>query len=93
MNLMFGYGLCALATAAFSLTTLLRNADTLDTANPFTQHRLPVPGAYFKNKESTQQSVVVAAAPAKSAANRNPTASKPRKSKLSTSITPPVRTV
>jgi hypothetical protein len=73
---MFRYGLCALATAAFSLTTLLSNADTLDIANPFTQHRLPVPGAYFKNKESTQQSVVVAAPPAKSAANRNPTASK-----------------
>ena len=73
---MFRYGLCALAIGAFSLTTLLTNADTLDTANPFTKHGLPVPGAYFKNKESTQQSVVVAAQPGKSAANRKPIASK-----------------
>jgi hypothetical protein len=79
MNLMFRYGLYALAIGAFSLTTLLTNADTLDTANPFTKHGLPVPGAYFKNKESTQRAPVVAAMPGNSAANQKSTASKATK--------------
>jgi hypothetical protein len=74
MNVIFRFGLAALAIPAFSLTTLLSNAETLDPANPFTKHGLPVPGNYFKNKESTQRSVVVAAESGKNAPNAKATA-------------------
>ena len=77
MNVIFRFGLGALAIAAFSLTTCLSNADTVDPANAFTKHGLPVPGAYFKKKESTQRSVAVVTKSAKSATNQ--TASKATK--------------
>jgi hypothetical protein len=76
MNVMFRYGLYALAIGAFSLTTSLTNADTPEPANAFTKHGLSVPGAYFKNKEETPQTAVVVAKSGKSATNPNPTASK-----------------
>jgi hypothetical protein len=76
MNVIFRFGLGALAVAAFSLTSLLSNADTLDSANAFTKHGLPVPGAYFKNKENTQRAPVVTATSAKRVTNAKPTASK-----------------
>ena len=73
MNIVFRFGLCALAAAAFSLNTWTSNADTLGPANAFTKHGLPVPGAYFKNKESKPQAAVVVAKSGKSAANPKPT--------------------
>jgi hypothetical protein len=79
MNVIFRFGLGALAIAAFSLTTCLSDADTLDPANAFTKHGLPVPGAYFKNKENTQWSVAAVAKSGKSVTNPNPTASKAAK--------------
>jgi len=33
-------------------------ADTSDPSNPFTKHGLPIPGAYFKAKESQQSTTV-----------------------------------
>ena len=54
MNTIIKFGLAALAAGAFS--TLSTKAETPDI---FSQHNLPVPGAYFKNKE-IQQPVTVA---------------------------------
>jgi hypothetical protein len=79
MNVIFRFGLGALAIATFSLTTCLSDAETVDPANAFTKHGLPVPGAYFKNKENTQRSVAVVTKSGKSAINQNPTASKAAK--------------
>ena len=76
---MFRFGLCALATGAFCLTTSLSNADTTEPVNAFTKHGLPVPGAYFKNKENTPRTAVVLANSGKSTTNPNPTASKAAK--------------
>ena len=76
MNIIFRFGLGTLVTGAFCLTTSLANADTPEPANAFTKHGLPVPGAYFKNKEETSQTAVVVAKSGKSATNPNPTASK-----------------
>ena len=47
------FGLAALAVGAFS--TLPTKAETPDT---FTRHGLPIPGAYFKNRESQQPASV-----------------------------------
>ena len=47
------FGLAALAAGAFS--TLPTKAETPDT---FTRHGLPIPGAYFKNRESQQPASV-----------------------------------
>ena len=76
---MITYELGALAIAAFSLTTSLTDADTLASANAFSKHGLPVPGAYFKNKENTQRSVVVVAKSGKSVTNPNSTVLKATK--------------
>ncbi len=53
MNTIIKIGLTALAAGAFS--TLPTKAETPDT---FTRHGLPIPGAYFKNKESQQPASV-----------------------------------
>ena len=76
---MFKLGLCALATGAFCLTTSLSNADTAEPVNAFTKHGLPVPCAYFKNKENTPRTAVVLANSGKSATNPNPTAARAAK--------------
>jgi hypothetical protein len=57
MNTIIKFGLAALAAGAFS--TLPSKADTPDLSNPFTRHGLPIPGAYFKNKESQPATVAV----------------------------------
>jgi hypothetical protein len=72
---MFRSGLCALATGVLWLTTSLSYADTPEPANAFTKHGLPVPGAYFKNKETSRTAVVVAKS-RKSITNSNTTAAK-----------------
>jgi hypothetical protein len=53
MNTIIKFGLAALAAGAFSI--LPGKAETPDT---FTRHGLPIPGAYFKNKESQQPATV-----------------------------------
>jgi hypothetical protein len=53
MNTIIKFGLAALAAGAFS--TLSSKAETPDI---FTKHGLPIPGAYFKNKESQQPASV-----------------------------------
>ena len=53
MNTMIKFGLAALASGA--LSTLPSKAETPDT---FTRHGLPIPGAYFKNKQSQQPATV-----------------------------------
>jgi len=53
MNTIIKFGLAALAAGAFS--TLPSKAETPDT---FSRHGLPIPGAYFKNKESQQPATV-----------------------------------
>jgi hypothetical protein len=54
------FGLAALAAGAFFGGTLLANADQYASqlSNPFTKHGLPIPGAYFKAKESQQRATI-----------------------------------
>jgi len=54
------FGLAALAAGAFFGSTLPVNADQYasELSNPFTKHGLPVPGAYFKARESQQSATV-----------------------------------
>lgn len=54
-------------------------AETPDPANPFTKHGLPVPGAYFKSKETPLSAAVAATASAKSSASPKQTAAKATK--------------
>jgi hypothetical protein len=49
------FGLAALAAGAFWAGTLPSKAETPDT---FTRHGLPIPGAYFKSKESQKPATV-----------------------------------
>jgi hypothetical protein len=60
MNTIITFGLAALAAGAFS--TLSSKANTPDT---FTRHGLPLPEAYFKNKESQQPATVAVSKPGK----------------------------
>jgi len=53
MNTIIKFGFAALAAGAFS--TLPSKAETPDI---FTKHGLPIPGAYFKNKERQQPASV-----------------------------------
>jgi hypothetical protein len=55
MNTIIKFGLAALTAGAFS--TLPSEADRPDI---FTQHGLPIPGAFFKNKGSQQPATVAA---------------------------------
>jgi len=52
------FGFAALAVGAFFGSALSSNANTTDPSNPFTKHGLPIPGAYFKAKESQQSTTV-----------------------------------
>ena len=53
MNRIIKFAFAALAAGAFS--TLPSKAETPDT---FTRHGLPIPGAYFKNKENQHPATV-----------------------------------
>jgi hypothetical protein len=53
MNTISKFGLAALAAGA--LSTLPSKAETPDI---FAKHGLPIPGVYFKNKESQQPATV-----------------------------------
>lgn len=73
------FGLATLMTVAlFFLTSSLGNAQTPDPKNPFTKHGLPVPGAYFKNKASTEPTAVAASTPVR-AKNPKPSKSETKK--------------
>ena len=58
MNTTIKFGLAALAVGAFFI--LLGKADNT-TPDTFTRHGLPIPGAYFKNKESQQLATIAVA--------------------------------
>jgi hypothetical protein len=49
------FGLAALAAGAFWAATLPGKAETPDT---FTRHGLPIPGAYFAQKESQKPATI-----------------------------------
>jgi hypothetical protein len=55
MNTIIKFGLAAFAAGAFS--TLPSKADN-NTPDSFTRHGLPIPGAYFKNRESQQPATI-----------------------------------
>jgi hypothetical protein len=55
MQKMIKWWLATLLTGAFLGVVLLSNAETPDI---FTKHGLPIPGAYFKNKEGQQPASV-----------------------------------
>jgi hypothetical protein len=57
MKTIVSFGLAAFAVGAF--TTLPSKADTPDATFAFTKHGLPVPGAYFKNRENQQPTIAV----------------------------------
>ena len=54
MKTIANFGLAALAAGTFLVTALPSRADTADASSAFKKHGLPVPGAYFKAKESQQ---------------------------------------
>jgi hypothetical protein len=58
MNTITKFGLAALAAGAFFVGTLPSQAETPDATFAFTKHGLPVPGAYFKNKENQQPATI-----------------------------------
>jgi len=69
MNTIIKFGLAALAVGAFS--TLPSKAETPDI---FTRHGLPVPGVYFKNKESQQPASVAVSKSGQGAGDQKQTA-------------------
>jgi hypothetical protein len=71
MNTISKFGLAALAAGAFSI--LPSKADTPDS---FTRHHLPIPGAYFKNKESQQPATVAVSKSGKGVGEQKQTMSK-----------------
>jgi hypothetical protein len=71
MNTIIKFGLAALAAGAFS--TLPSKAETPDT---FTRHGLPIPGAYFKNKETQQPATVAVSKSGKGVGEQKQTTAK-----------------
>lgn len=57
MSTIIKFGLAAFAVGAF--TTLASKADTPDATFAFTKHSLPVPGAYFQNRENQQPALSI----------------------------------
>lgn len=78
-RIMVKIGLFLLATGTFFAGASPTKAETPDPANPFTKHGLPVPGAYFKSKETPPSAAVAASASAKSDAAPKQTAAKATK--------------
>ena len=75
---MVKFGIFILAAGTFFAGVSPTKAETPD-ANPFTKHGLPVPGAYFKSKETPPSATVAASASAKSGAAPKQTAAKATK--------------
>ena len=76
---MVKFGIFILAAGTFFAGASPTKAETPDPANPFTKHGLPVPGAYFKSKESPSSAAVAASASAKSGSAPKRTAAKATK--------------
>jgi hypothetical protein len=73
MNTIIKFGLAAFAAGAFS--TLPSKADN-NTPDSFTRHGLPIPGAYFQNKESQQPATVAVSKSGKGVGEAKQTISK-----------------
>jgi hypothetical protein len=73
MNTIIKFGLAAFAAGAFS--TLPSKADNT-TPDSFTRHGLPIPGAYFKNKESQQPETIAVSKSGKGVGQEQQTISK-----------------
>ena len=63
-------------TGAFLGVAWLSRAETPDT---FTRHGLPIPGAYFKNKESQQPATVAVSKSGKGVGGKHNSTSQPEK--------------
>jgi hypothetical protein len=68
MNTTIKFGLAALAVGAFSILPGKADNTTPDT---FTRHGLPIPGAYFKNKESQQPAAIAVSKSESASAKRS----------------------
>ena len=68
------FGLAALAAGAFF--ALPGKAETPDT---FTRHGLPIPGAYFKNKESQKAATIAVSKSGKGVGEKHKSTSQPEK--------------
>ena len=68
MNTTIEFGLAALAVGAFSILPGKADNTTPDT---FTRHDLPIPGAYFKNKESQQPATIAVSKSERALAKRS----------------------
>jgi len=81
MNAIIKFGLATLAAGALFGTTFSAKADEYasELSNPFTKHGLPVPGAYFKNRENPQPATIAVSKSGKGIGEKNQTASKPSK--------------
>ena len=73
MNTIIKFGLAAFAAGAFS--TLPSKADN-NTPDSFTRHGLPIPGAYFKNRESQQPATIAVSKSGKGVGEQKQTTSK-----------------
>jgi hypothetical protein len=68
--------LATLLTGVFLGAALLSRAETPDS---FTRHGLPIPGAYFKNKESQQLATVAVSKSGKGVGEKHKSTSQPEK--------------
>jgi len=76
MQKIIRWWLAALLTGAFLGVAWLSRAETSDT---FTRHGLPIPGAYFKNKESQQPATVAVSKSGKGVGEKHKSTSQPEK--------------
>jgi hypothetical protein len=81
MNTITRFGLAALAAGAFFVSTLPSQADTPDATFAFTKHGLPVPGAYFQNKENHQTATIAVSKSGKGVGEQKQTTSNARKTR------------
>jgi hypothetical protein len=77
MSTIIKFGLAAFAVGAFS--TLPSKADTPDATFAFTKHGLPVPGAYFKNRENQQVATIAVSKSGAGVGQQKQTSSSTRK--------------
>ena len=73
---MIKWWLATLLTGVFLGAALLSRAETPDS---FTRHGLPIPGAYFKNKESQKAATVAVSKSGKGVGEKHKSTSQPEK--------------
>jgi hypothetical protein len=78
MHTIIKLGLATLTAGAFWASTVQARADEYasELSNPFTKHGLPVPGAYFKKRESQLPATVAVSKSGKGIGEQKQTASK-----------------